>query len=87
MAFTGKQQRNGTDIGGGGEQNPMPGPMPDVAGLMSQSQSAAEVRSMEGRDLMASPQGSGAAGHEVGGYGAMFEWDAGLAIGEQPGEM
>jgi hypothetical protein len=81
-----KQQRNG-NTGPAGEQDSMPGPYPDVGGVMSASQSAADVRSTEGHDFMSSPAGSGAGGHQVGGYGAMFEWDAGLAIGEEPGEM
>ncbi len=40
----------------------------------------------EGRGLMDSPQGSGSGGHsDIGGGGSMWEWDAGLAIGDIEG--
>jgi len=83
MAFTGKQVRNGADIGGADSNNPMPGPMPTVP--LSESQSAADVRMSEAHAFMTSPAGAGTAGHEIGGYGAMFEWDAGLAINDVEG--
>jgi len=76
MAFTGKQQRNGTDIGGGERVTP-PGPMPDVGPLMSQAQSAAEGRMTQGHQVFL---GAGFAAD-------VNDWDAGLAIDEQPGEM
>ena len=89
MALTPKQDRNGVTVEGGTQSQDelaMPSATPgDLAGLMGQSQSAAEVRGGEGHDLINSPAGSGTAGHEVGGYGAMFEWDAGLAINDVEG--
>jgi len=87
MGFTQKQERNGANIGSadGGSNTAQPGPMPPIP--MAAAQSAAETRAEEGHQFMILPQGSGVAGHEIGGYGAMFEWDAGLAIGEEPGEM
>jgi len=87
MAFTGKQERNGA-VGSGGEQNTaVPGPYDEggIAGAMSASQSAADVRSNEASNLMRSPAGTGLAGHNVGGGGSMFEWDAGLAIHDVEG--
>lgn len=88
MAYTGKQERNGA-TGSGGEQNsaqPGPDSTAAIAGLLSQSQSAAENRGGDAKNLFVSPAGSGVGGHDVGAVGPMFEWDSGLAIAEQPGE-
>jgi len=85
MAFTSKQQRNGADVGGADQNTAQPGPSPDVGGLMSGSQAAAEVKMAEAHAFWTSPAGSGVAGHQIGGYGAMFEWDAGLAIHDVEG--
>ena len=84
MVFTGKQQRNGADIGSPDSNNPMPGPTPTVP--LMEAQDAADVRMSEGHAFMTSPAGAGVEGHEIGGGGdMMFEWDAGLAINDVEG--
>jgi len=89
VAFTAKQERNGAAMGGGEQNTALPGPSAaaDIAVAKVQSESAAGVRGDEGAALLQSAQGSGAGGHpDIGGGGDMWEWDAGLAIGEMPRE-
>jgi len=85
VAITDKQQRNGLPELSA-VSNPQPGPMPDLAGLMSQAETAALGRKGEAQGLIMSPQGSGVDGHSVGAAATSFEWDDGLAVAEQPGE-
>ncbi len=88
MAFTAKQERNGADMGGGEQNTALPGPssQADIAAAKVQSESAAGVRGDEGAALLQSAQGAGVGGHpDIGGGGSMWEWDAGLAIGDIEG--
>jgi len=73
MATTDKQQRNGLP-GLPEVANPQPGPMPDVAALMSEAQNVAVART--GPDMFSEPSGRDVS----------YEWDAGLAVGEMSGE-
>jgi hypothetical protein len=63
-----------------------PGPLPDLAPLMREAKAAGTSRMSDAKSLIVSPQGSGVDGHQVGGYGSMYEWDAGLAVNEPAGE-
>jgi hypothetical protein len=85
MAITDKQARNGLPELPAAA-NPQPGPMPDLAALQSQAESAANERKGATQALIMSPQGSGTAGHSIGAAASSFEWDDGLAVSEQPGE-
>jgi hypothetical protein len=74
MAYTAKQERNGA-VGSGGQQNSaQPGPEPVVP--MGAAVAAGNAYGQEGHALM-----DALAGHTVS-----FDWEAGLAIGELPGE-
>jgi hypothetical protein len=89
MGYTDKQIRNGATGSGGEQQSAQSGPMPNVAPLQSQAESAGEDRWNEGAGLLATPQGSGPSPggtRVVGSGGNIWEWDAGLAISEMPGE-
>jgi hypothetical protein len=84
--FTGKQERNGTDVGVGSENTAQPGP--DFAGAMSAAQAKAESAATEWKSageaiFLGGP--AAAAGNFTAG-GDMWEWDSGLAVAEQPGE-
>jgi len=86
---TPKQDRNGVPgpgATGGNVAQPGPDAIGEIRSAQKQAQNAGTSRAFEGRGLFVSPAGSGVDGHEVGGYGAMFEWDAGLAINEPAGE-
>jgi hypothetical protein len=96
VAFTAKQERNGADMGGGGQNTAQPSvSLPgDIAALKAQAEAAAASvmgdvgpgqNTGEARGLLESPQGSGVDGHEIGSHGAMWEWDAGLAINDIEG--
>jgi hypothetical protein len=82
-----KQARNG-NVGVAGEQNTAR-PGPDATGQITstkrQAEAAANRRKNEAAGLIQSPQGSGVAGHQIGGGGDMFGWDAGLAINDVEG--
>jgi hypothetical protein len=86
---TPKQQRNGADTGAPGSGATMAQPGPDatkqVQQAKRQAEGAANRRMNDAASLIKSPQGSGTTGHEVGGYGDMFAWDAGLAINDVEG--
>jgi hypothetical protein len=89
MAYTDKQVRNGaTGAVGDNTSVAQPGPMPtaEIAAEITQAVSVAESRDREAVDLLASPAGSGVAGHQIGGAGSMWEWDSGLAVNEVAGE-
>jgi len=85
---TPKQDRNGVPgpDSTGGVSLPGPDATGEIRSAQKQAQNAGTSRAFEGRGLFVSPAGSGVDGHEVGGYGAMFEWDAGLAVNEPAGE-
>jgi hypothetical protein len=78
MAFTGKQQRNGTNLGGADQNTPMPGPYPDVGAVMAEAQGYAQDRMGLGRQVF-----------DGGGLpaGGPVDWDDSIAVTEQPGEM
>jgi hypothetical protein len=82
VEFSQKQIRNGTEGTTDTRNTAQPGPdaTAQVGGLMSKSQGAAEQWQGEGAAII-----SGAPGQPAGD--SMFDWDDGLAIGEQPGEM
>lgn len=87
MAFSQKQQRDGTDLSVPvGHTPPSADLTGTVSGLMSSAQAVAASRINEAQNLMVSPAGSGVTGHMLGGGPNMWEWDDGLAIGEQAGE-
>jgi hypothetical protein len=75
MAVTDKQARNGVP-GPDAFRDSQPGPVPDVAPLIGQAESAGSSNMLEGHATAAT-----LAGHTVS-----FEWDAGLAIDELSGE-
>jgi hypothetical protein len=75
VAITGKQERNGVP-GPDGFRDSATGPVPDVAPLIGQAQSAGTSNMLEGH----------AVAGVLAGHTVSFEWDAGLAIDEQPGE-
>jgi hypothetical protein len=74
MGFTQKQERNGATGSGGEQQSGQTGPIPDVP--ISQAEAAGNSNMAEGHVMV-----STLAGHSVS-----FDWEAGLAIGEVPGE-
>jgi hypothetical protein len=85
-----QRQLHNDGPGPGGENPSYARPGPDATGdiraAKSLAESAANARKNEAAGFIQSPQGSGVTGHEVGGGGAMWEWDAGLAINEVSGE-
>jgi len=85
MGFIEKQSRNGSDVGVGTHNSAQPGPdiTGDVSGLMSQSEAAANDRKTAGATLVA---GNSVPASGLMAGGDMWEWDSGLAVGEQPGE-
>lgn len=85
--LTPKQQRNGITSQAGEQNSAQPGPdaTRQVAAVKRQAENAANTRKNEAAGLIQSPQGSGVTGHEVGGGGSMWEWDAGLAITDVEG--
>jgi hypothetical protein len=93
MAYTPKQERNGATGSGGEQQSAQPGPYGDVASVMAQAQAAGDGRKGEAAGLFSSSEGSGpspssdpfAPERQIGGAGAMYEWDAGLAINDYEG--
>lgn len=95
MAFTGKQIRNGVAMSGG-EQNPaQPGPMPDVASVLSHAQTAALDRKGAGAAMFGTAAGAGPdnsstpenPGRVLGNaHTDIYDWDGGLAIDEPSGE-
>ena len=87
---TPKQDRNGVP-GPGATGGNVAQPGADVTGeirsVMRVAEAAANARKVETHDeLLATPQGSGVAGHTVGAAGNMYEWDSGLAVNEPAGE-
>lgn len=77
MVFTPKQERQGTAIGADGHNSAVAneGPMPAIP--MGEAMAAAAGYSDQGRQVF---DGGGLEGT------VSFEWDAGLAIPEMPGE-
>jgi len=89
MGLTPKQERNGIPEMGASRNTAQPSQSieRDVRGLMRESQTAADERKDEAHnEIFVTPQGNTPVGREVGAYGDMFEWDAGLAISEPEGE-
>jgi len=87
MVFTAKQERNGATGSAGEQQSAQTGPIPNVP--IGAAEAAGNDRWNEGAGLLATPQGSGPSPggtRVVGAGGNIWEWDAGLAIGELPGE-
>ena len=90
MAFTGKQARNGADVGGGYQNSAQPGPSSeaDIASGARQAKSAAIGWENQARDeFFNTAQGNTPVGRQIALDGALFEWDSGLAVDEQSGEM
>lgn len=91
MAFTGKQDRNGADMGGGER---VTGPDPaaygaDYSGLQAKAESVGAYRfGQQAHDqIFVTPFGTGVSGGEYSNPGgSMWEWDGGLAIADMPGE-
>jgi hypothetical protein len=78
MAFTPKQERNGADMGGGGQDTALPGPsaLADIAAAKAQAEAAGLSNMAEGHAM---------AGATLDGHTVSFEWDAGLAINDNEG--
>jgi hypothetical protein len=76
MAFTPKQQRQGTDIGGADHNTAAAGPYPDVGSVMSQATAAGNAYNNSGHAVMT---GAGLPDQ------APREWDQGLAINDIEG--
>jgi hypothetical protein len=87
MATGPRQDRIGNTPTGGEQQSAKPGPdfTRQVASAKRQAESAANRRKGEARGLIASPQGSGVGGHEVGTGGSTWDWKSGLAVNEPGG--
>jgi len=85
--LTPKQVRNGITSEAGEQNSPQPGPdaTREITGVKRQAENAANQRKSEAQGLLESPQGSGVAGHQVGGSGDMWSWDSGLAINDVEG--
>lgn len=91
MAFTGKQQRNGTD-----ESAPVhdfaPADhtmWPEIAGRQAQAESVGAYRygQQAQSEIFVTPFGTGVSGGMfMNPGGSMWEWDGGLAVSEMPGE-
>ena len=89
MGYTNKQERNGATGAQPTQMSAAPGPdyTAEVASAIATSTAAGNTRAAEAAALMSSPAGAGVNGHNIGAGGNMFEWDSGLAIMEQFGEM
>jgi hypothetical protein len=87
MATGPRQERIGNMPVAGEQNSAQPGPdsTRQVASVKRQAEAAANQRKDEARGLISSPQGSGVAGHQIGGAGDMFMWDSGLAINDVEG--
>jgi hypothetical protein len=87
MATGPRQERIGNTPVAGEQNSAQPGPdaTREIGSLKRQAEGAAERRKDEAAGLIRSPQGSGVAGHQIGGAGSMFEWDSGLAINDVEG--
>ena len=79
MAYTEKQLRNGATGDSSTQDTAQPSTdlTGTISGLQSQAVAAGNANMTEGHVLT-----GGLYGHSVS-----YEWDAGLAIGEMPGEM
>jgi hypothetical protein len=91
MELTGKQMRNGaTDAPGQmGTQSADPGPnyTSEIAAAINASTAAGNARAAEAAAVMTGPAGVGIGGSVVGAGGNIWEWDSGLPIMEQMGEI
>lgn len=78
MAFTPKQVRQGTDMGADGHNSAVANQADMVEVPIEAAQAAAAAYSDQGRQVF-----------DGGGFEGVvpFDWDAGLAIAEEPGEM
>ena len=83
--------RNGaTDAPGQmGTQVPTPGPdyTSEIAAAINASTAAGNARAAEAAAVMTGPAGVGIGGSVVGAGGNIWEWDSGLPIMEQMGEI
>jgi len=95
MAYTDKQERNGATGEVATQNTAVTGPMPDVEPLVRQAQDVGMGRANDALDFFSSAAGAGPAPSSnvadsdriVGNPGgSVWDWDAGLAISEMPGE-
>lgn len=89
--FTPKQERNGTDMSAG--EMPSTSRATDdaaqIAGLQSRAEAVGAYRfgQQAHNDIWVTPFGTGVSGGEYANPGgSMWQWDAGLAVDEMPGE-
>jgi hypothetical protein len=88
--FTSKQERNGTDMGVETHNSAIPGPdwEATISSMKGRAEAAGAYRMNEGVNAtFMSPFGAGTSGGEyMNPGGSMWQWDAGLAVPEMPGE-
>lgn len=84
MAMTPKQERNNIAGQSGDIRDQSPEHVENLSGMIGSSASIAMDRAHQAVDeFFDSPAGAGVHGHTIGS----FDWDSGLDIPEQPGEM